>query len=408
MIRFLEDVRTGVVDPRSLVSVESTKRSYNLQLSRHRDVENAHTAGVNSLDVDAVQGKYLISGSADGTIHFYDLFNYTGLPHFTSKLVYTICRRNKYAHKHSVECVQWYPFDAGIFLTSGMDKKLKVWDTSCMIPADSFAFDGKVFQHHMSSVGCGTKLIAVATSINQAILVDLVSGSHTHELRGHSSAILSCRWSPRDEHVLATASCDNKIILWDVRAAKSCLKVLDQHNGKGRSSKENSDNHTAHDGYVNGLCFTSDGLYLLSLGTDNKMRLWNTYNGKNERVNFGSISNETKKCVQFDVAKISNPRLVYVPSDGNIFVYETETGVKVSTLSGHYNCVNCCVYHPHFHELYSGGNDRNVLIWTADHSQDSAYDEYLKSQNTKNDSSDRRRIIPHRNVTVDTWSSDED
>lgn len=41
---------------------------------------------------------------------------------------------------------------------------------------------------------------------------------------------------------------------------------------------------TAHNGSVNGLSFTSDGLYLASFGSDNAMRLWNAYTGKNTLV----------------------------------------------------------------------------------------------------------------------------
>lgn len=42
--------------------------------------------------------------------------------------------------------------------------------------------------------------------------------------------------------------------------------------------------NTAHNGKVNGLCFTSDGLHLLTVGTDNRMRLWNSSNGENTLV----------------------------------------------------------------------------------------------------------------------------
>ena len=48
---------------------------------------------------------------------------------------------------------------------------------------------------------------------------------------------------------------------------------------------------TAHNGHVNGLCFTENGLHLVSCGTDNRVRLWNTLNGKNTLVGvFVSVS----------------------------------------------------------------------------------------------------------------------
>lgn len=41
---------------------------------------------------------------------------------------------------------------------------------------------------------------------------------------------------------------------------------------------------TAHSGHVNGLCYSSDGLYLLSFATDNKLKLWDAFYGKNTLV----------------------------------------------------------------------------------------------------------------------------
>lgn len=42
--------------------------------------------------------------------------------------------------------------------------------------------------------------------------------------------------------------------------------------------------NTAHNGRVNGLCFTADGLFLLTAGTDDRMRLWNSATGENTLV----------------------------------------------------------------------------------------------------------------------------
>lgn len=42
--------------------------------------------------------------------------------------------------------------------------------------------------------------------------------------------------------------------------------------------------NTAHNGRANGLCFTADGLHLLTTGTDDRMRLWNSATGENTLV----------------------------------------------------------------------------------------------------------------------------
>ncbi|XP_075218382.1 DNA excision repair protein ERCC-8-like isoform X2 [Lycorma delicatula] len=294
-------------------------------------------------------------------------------------MIYKIDKSSSFSHNYSVETVQWYPFDTGIFITSGMDKVLKIWDTKVMEPAENLKFKGRIFQHHLCPVPSPAScLIAAATTVNKALLVDIKSGSNVYELRGHTSSVLSCKWSPSTLYMLATGSADNKIMLWDVRATKNCLKVLDQNNGKGRSSCERT--CTAHDGSVNGLCFTRNGLNLLSFGTDSRLRLWNVSTGENEMINYGSIPNDTRKSAQIDVSACTNKDLVYIPSEGNILIYSLYTGKKIKALPGHYSTVNCCYFHPFNIQLYSGGNDRIILCW-SDETVESDYEECKKNEN---------------------------
>ena len=130
---------------------------------------------------------------------------------------------------------------------------------------------------------------------------------------------------PPTDRVLSPTLCsqDNKVLLWDIRKATGPLLSLDQHNGSGSSnvSSGKSGHHchgrwccsraalvqqrrllngfqvpsmhasfvplavvTAHGGHVNGLCFSSDGLFLASFGTDNHIRLWDTFSGRNTLV----------------------------------------------------------------------------------------------------------------------------
>ena len=41
---------------------------------------------------------------------------------------------------------------------------------------------------------------------------------------------------------------------------------------------------TAHNGHVTEMCFTSDGLFLVTTGTDQRARLWDTFTGTNMLV----------------------------------------------------------------------------------------------------------------------------
>ena len=142
-------------------------------------------------------------------------------------------------------------------------------------------------------------------------------------------------------------------------------------------------------------------------------------------VNYGKISMESKKGTRFDLTSETEPQMVFVPSQGNILVYnillsilrqqrsfqtifypqvyELTTGLKRATLLGHYNTVTCCAYNENYQTLYSGANDRNILVWAPD-SVNFVHEETISR---KQPLSGPRSLIPRRELTQDAWSSDE-
>ena len=49
-----------------------------------------------------------------------------------SKISTYLFRSADGAHKFSIEAVQWYPRDNGMFITSSLDKSVKVWDSNTL------------------------------------------------------------------------------------------------------------------------------------------------------------------------------------------------------------------------------------------------------------------------------------
>lgn len=404
MLKFIFEREQGILDPLNLRRAESTRRTFALELSRHRDVENVSQGAVNSIDIDLIESRYLLSGFSDGTVSIHDLINQTGNVKYTCQVICKVDRNNRHRHNTSVQSVCWYPLDTGIFTTSGTDKLLKVWDTNNLVPVDEYEFSGIVYQHNLSPIATKHCLIAVGCQSSRLKLVDLKSGSNSHMLKGHHSSIYCVKWSPREEFILASGGADNRILIWDVRSAKGAMMVLDQYNGKAPS--DNMLGNTAHHGAINGMTFTSDGLHLISCGTDNCIRLWDASSGKNCLINYGKVPNDSKKLVQLSVSSGCSPDVLFIPNHSNIDMFDIYTGEKIDRLKGHYNSVNCVKVHHPTQDLYSGGNDRNILIWTPD--TDSAYEDHVKAESElKNTVTEGLR--PNRNtVMVDTWSSDED
>lgn len=66
------------------------------------------------------------------------------------------------------------------------------------------------------------------------------------------------------------------------------------------------------------------------------------------QVNYGKVSNESRKRLQFTVSRGCSPEFVFVPCGSSVAVYILHTGELVTMLRGHYNNVDCCEFHPDY------------------------------------------------------------
>uniref|UniRef100_A0A8C4QGQ3 DNA excision repair protein ERCC-8 n=1 Tax=Eptatretus burgeri TaxID=7764 RepID=A0A8C4QGQ3_EPTBU len=401
MLRLLWARQTGVDDAFRLQRAESTRRVMNLELSKTFVVERRHEHSITTLDLDPVEMRFMISADSEGLISIYHMNRAWDKPfHSPAKscpAVASISGTNPNNHKFMVQTVQWYPHDTGMFTSSSFDKTLKVWDTNSLQVADIFKFANPVHCHHMSPIATKHCLVAVGTSNCRVQLCDLKSGSSTHTLYGHQKGVLAVRWSTRNEYLLATGSEDNQVRIWDVRKASAFLFSLDQHSHDVSSKPKQRACNTAHNGHVNGLCFTHDGLHLLTSGTDHRLRLWNTATGEHVLVNYGKVRIKRHVNLKFCISSGCSPNVAFVPTDSNISVLDIHSGQLLHELVGHYGIVNCCVYHPLFQEVYSAGSDCNILVWTPDLGRCSEADD-AEDGGTKNGCS----------AFQDTWSCSED
>ena len=154
------------------------------------------------------------------------------------------------------------------------------------------------------------------------------------------------------------------------------------------------------------MTFTPDGMNLLTMGTDNRVRLWSTFSGANTNVNFGKVYNDCRKCIKMSISTNTDPPLVYVPHESHIEVFNVHNGDKVDTLRGHYNQINTCLFDVNQQDLYSAGNDRNILVWTPTTSTVELFDAHVES--LKAPVAKTTNFVQRIGAMADTWSSDED
>jgi len=374
---------------------ERSKRALNVELCTDGGLEQVFRTGINSLDLDVEENRYLLSSDSKGTIAIYDLSQrldqLVDQPTFTPVAV--VDNTFAGAHKFSIECVQWYPHDTGMFLTSSADQTLKVWDTNALQVAEQFDFHKVIYSHHMSAQAKKHTLVAVSSEDARIYLCDLRSGSKSHTLRGHQSAVLAVKWSPRNQHIIATGSRDCHLKIWDIRRAKSCMLELSQNDKK----KKKKSVYPAHFGSVNSLCFTGDGLHLMSYGMDNCVMKWDLFSAQNTKLDFGQNENPGKKCIQMGLSDNLDRDVLFVPSGGDILIRDLQSGKLLQTLQGHLKSVICCQYSNLFQELYSGSADTQLLSWK------------VKPPLCGNHGDDIKQLSEEQKKAYqDEWSSDEE
>ncbi|XP_065183457.1 DNA excision repair protein ERCC-8-like [Sycon ciliatum] len=399
----LRDRSLGRISPWQLSSNVVTKRLLNLDINSDYEIQPFFTKSVKSLDIEKHDGKYMLAGGGDGSVALYDLeqssMGSSGNMKVCNVINSTTAKSTSDAHKYSVEAVTWFPHDTGMFMTSSMDHTLKIWDTNAWLVAEQFQFEEPLYCHAVSSCTAHS-LIAVARKEHSIKLCNLETGSTSQILRGHNDRVLSVAWSPSNDYHLVSGGADNKILMWDVRRAKSLLFACDQHNGRQQLT---FDGKLGHMGAVTSVAFTPDGHHVVSLGNDKQLRVWDASTGTNTLVNFGRMQASSRRSIQMAISKDSRRRLIFVPNAMNVDCFDLSSGAKLRTLHGHFGNCDACVLRPGKQELFSGAMDSRILWWSARKAHSPVAVEEVRH---------RAEVAP-RQVEVpqalqDAWSSDED
>ncbi|GJJ70795.1 DNA excision repair protein ERCC-8 [Entomortierella parvispora] len=377
----------GLAQPGSFQKRFLSSRLLSIVLDPTTSVSREHAGAVNTVDIEEAEGRYLLSGGGDGNIHLYDL---DVSEREERRVIHSMAdAHGSYgAHKGGISRVRWYPFDNGMFTSSSFDSSIKVWDTNTMEVACTFDLNNKVYSHAMSSKATHG-LIAAASADPRIRLCDLRTGAFTHSLAGHRGTVLTIEWSPRHEYLLASGSTDTTIRLWDIRKSTSCLCSLDLHNS---NSPPLAETNSAHTRTVNGLNFTPDGLHLISVGHDDKMRLWNIYTGQNTLTNYGTLMrNQFVNNLTPLISPLSvfggSPSYVFQPSDDrSILMFDLLDGSLVKRLKGSYGRVIALAWRPRTQEIYSAGNDHDILVWAPKSSNQDTAIRAIADQDTWSDS----------------------
>ncbi|MCZ8121511.1 MAG: hypothetical protein O9295_26540 [Microcystis sp. LE18-22.4A] len=196
--------------------------------------------------------------------------------------------QNMQAHQEKVWAVS-FSSDSQFLATASSDKTVKIWNLeekkllktldehTDWVWAVNFSPDGKFL-----ASGGGDKSLKiwkVGESISEISLIeDINIQNHKYTNYAHKDCICCVKFSPNSQ-LLASASADNTIKLWDIKG--NCINTLKGHEDK-----------------VYSIYFSSDGEKIISVSADKTIKLWScstgeeikTFCGHKEWVNYATFS----------------------------------------------------------------------------------------------------------------------
>lgn len=213
---------------------------------KHIKLLTGHTKGIHSHSISlSSDGKTLVSGSEDNTIHVWDIQ--------TDKHI-----RELTGHNHRVYSVDFHP-DGKTLVSGSDDNTIRLWDIEKgEIKKIKDAHKG--FSEQNEGVMCviflpNGKMIASGGRDNTVRLWNLDSDKSMMTFVGHKYSVFSLA-STQDGNILASGSVDGEIRLWDIQNGHY-IKSLNGHTS-----------------WVRKLKFTDDNR-LISSSNDGTILLWN-------------------------------------------------------------------------------------------------------------------------------------
>jgi eukaryotic-like serine/threonine-protein kinase len=181
---------------------------------------------------------------------------------------------------------------------------------------------------------------------------DANNGKELFALTGHQGSVLSVVFST-DGKRIASASADRTIKIWDAPSGTE-VRTL-----------------TGHTGRVNSVAFSPDGRWLASgaagqtdADEDNvpegELKVWDANTGELRHDLWGHSA-----VVNVVLFSPDGERLVSGSNDQTVKIWEPVFGHEVLTLRGHTGSVHGLTFSPDGHVLVSIGTDQAVRIWSA-------------------------------------------
>jgi len=315
------------------------------------DIRSAHEGKVYGLAFS--DGSLLASA---GTDHMVNVWNLSDAP------VLEPSQRLK-GHTAAVTSVTFSPSDWTLLISGGADNTSRVWNTSTGEALAVLAHPKTVFGIAVQPTG---GLLATACWDGKVRLYGLPSFRLQAELSGHTGGLYSVAFSPLDPSLLASASADRSVRIWDVSQPDSPRQLWQLQ---------------VHGDHVTSVGWSpTEAMTLSSTSWDRKFRLWRISEQEYQtcRIQAGACA---LKLLPYLTRK--HPQLVWRTSfspDGRqvaachgavgqsptVIVYDVVTGAVLRRLGRHRDTPLMIAWSAtNGNMLASAGMDKRVLVYNT-------------------------------------------
>ncbi|KAH7349299.1 hypothetical protein B0T11DRAFT_288935 [Plectosphaerella cucumerina] len=271
----------------------------------------------------SLDSKMLLSGSDDGNVRLWDTRSGT-------------CNVTLKGHQHRIESVRFSPNNKKL-LSGSYDNTARLWDAAsgnCL-----FVLEGHRARVNSVAFSRDATVLVTAACDSTIRCWDANTGDCQRVLKGQKSEITSAAFIFSSVKLLASASANGSMFLWDV------------------DSGEPISNIQAHGDLIQAVAVAS-GHLVASCGDDGTIRVWNAV----ELLQQGSPSGHDRPVTS--VAFAHNSRFLASSSeDTTVRIWSTKTGEPQAVLRGHGQAVLWTAFSRDSTRLVSTARDGTSRLW---------------------------------------------